>query len=268
MPALMVILVLLLVVAMFLEGFTEAWTFLFVPDFSKLTWHGILEAVGHSFFTLSLGMGAMITYGSYINKGEPIVKSAILIALLDTLIALLAGLIIFTVVYTFGGEPKSGPSLMFVTATSIQKTYGRIYPSDSFLYVIWLCGAYLGSSFLLEVVVSAMENREHWSRKKATFISAAIIWSLGVLCALSFNVLADFKPIMNMTMFDLFDTLSGKIFLPLGGLLIAVFFGWSWKTAAEGVELRGAKYKVLLWTNRVVAPIAIAYVLYNGLIAM
>jgi NSS family neurotransmitter:Na+ symporter len=266
MPILMLILVGLLIRVMFLNGFSEAANFLFAPDFSKLTWEGTLEAVGHSFFTLSLGMGAMLTYGSYIGKSQPLVRSAVAIGLLDTVIALVAGLIIFSVVFSFGGEPQAGPTLMFVTLPLLFKKIagGSII---AILFFMLIAFAALTSAIsLLEVVVSALESKKGWTRKKGTLLSGVVIWALGILCALSFNVLADFKPLLGMNIFDLFDTLTGKVFLPLGGLLIAIFFGWSWKSGPESItELTGANRSILVWSNRIIAPIAIAYVLFNGL---
>ena len=266
MPILMLILLGLVIRVMFLDGFSQAATFLFAPDFSKLTWEGTLEAVGHSFFTLSLGMGAMLTYGSYMAKNQPLVKSAVAIGFLDTFIALIAGLIIFSVVFSFGGEPQAGPTLMFVTLPLLFKKLvgGSIIAILFFLLIAF--AALTSAISLLEVVVAAVQTKTKWSRLKTTMISAVVIWALGILCALSFNTLADFKPVMGLNVFDLFDTLTAKVFLPLGGLLIALFFGWSWKKGPDSItELGGAKLAVLVWTNRVVAPVAIAYVLYNGL---
>lgn len=266
MPVLFLILIGLGIRVMFLDGFSEALKFLFYPDFSKLTWEGVLEAVGHSFFTLSLGMGAMLTYGSYIGKRQPLVKSALIIGLLDTVIALVAGLIIFSVVFTYQGEPKAGPTLMFVTLPLLFKKLagGSII---AILFFMLIAFAALTSAIsLLEVVVSALVTKKEWSRVKATLLSGIVIWALGILCALSFNVLGDFKPLFDKNVFDLFDALTSKIFLPLGGLLIAVFFGWSWKGGIESIGYNDSfGRRALLWSNRIVAPIAIAYVLIKGL---
>lgn len=265
MPILMLILVGLLIRVFFLDGFFEAFKFLFYPDFSKLHAEGVLEAVGHSFFTLSLGMGVMLTYGSYIGKTQPLVKSAFAIGFLDTAIALTAGLIIFSVVFTFGGEPEAGPTLMFVTLPLLfkQLTGGSIIAIFFFMLIAF--AALTSAISLLEVVVSALEGKGY-TRKKATIYSGLVIWALGILCALSFNVLADFKPLLDKNIFDLFDFLTAKVFLPVGGLLIAIFFGWSWKGGADSLtELKGVNRSVLVWSNRIIAPVAIAWVLFKGL---
>lgn len=266
MPVLMLILVGLLIRVMFLDGFSEAMGFLFYPDFSKLTSEGVLEAVGHSFFTLSLGMGVMLTYGSYIGKKQPLVKSALSIGLLDTVIALVAGVIIFSVVFTFGGKPEAGPTLMFKTLPLLFKQLaGGSFIAIAFFMLIAFA-AVTSAISLLEVVVAALEGKWGWQRRKASILSGVVIWAMGILCALSFNALSDFKPLFDKNFFDLFDFLTAKVFLPLGGLLIALFFGWAWKEGPESVdELSGGNRKVLLWTNRVIAPVAIAYVLYKGL---
>lgn len=266
MPVLMLILFGLLLRVMFLDGFGQAFSFLFKPDFSKLTWEGALEAVGHSFFTLSLGMGAILTYGSYIDRKQPIVQSSVWIALLDTVIALVAGLIIFSVVFTYGGEPQGGPTLMFVTLPLLFKKLlgGSIIAILFFLLIAF--AAMTSAISLLEVVVAALVGKTNWSRMKATLVSGIIIWGLGILCALSFNVLADFKPIMDKNIFDLFDYLTAKVLLPLGGCLIALFFGWAWHGSTSKVwKTKSLSSQMVLWSTRILAPLAIAYVLYQGL---
>ena len=269
MPALMILLLLLVFRVMAMDGFGQSLSFLFSPDFSKLTSEAVLSAVGHSFFTLSLGMGAMITYGSYLEKNESIIKIGITVAFLDTLIALVAGVVIFTVVFTFGQEPGGGPSLMFVNLPLLFKemTGGYFVSVGFFLLVAF--AALTSAISLLEVVVAYVIEKFDLSRKKSTLLMGGFIYLLGIPCALSFNILSDVK-IMDKTFFDLFDFLTTNIFLPAGGMIIALYYGWVLgpKAVEATFEKPGAGLAVsgLMWSVRIVAPAAVAWVLIKGLI--
>ncbi len=193
------------------KGFSQGVSFLFKPDFSKLTPDAILQALGHSFFTLSLGMGAMITYGSYLRDDEDIVIPGITIAFLDTLIALLAGLAIFPIVFTFGLKASAGPGLVFRTLPVVfaKLHFGMII---SFLFFTLLTFAALTSAIsLLEVVVAFFVDELGWNRKIVTPAVGFLIFLLGVPSAISDNF------------FDFVDWLSTNIFLPVGGFFIAIF---------------------------------------------
>lgn len=269
MPALLLLLGFLMIRSFFLPGFGDAFHFLFSPDVSKLTSMGILEAVGHSFFTLSLGMGAMVTYGSYLSKKENLVKIAITVGFMDTAVALMAGFIIFSVVFSYGMEAGSGPTLMFQTLPMLfsQMTGGYFVSTAFFLLVAF--AAFTSSISLLEVVVTYTVERYKISRTRATLTTGAAIFSLGILTVLSTNVLSDFK-IIGLTFFDLFDKLTSSIFLPLGGLLFAVFYGWVLGPKAVAATVGKGKglnlfYHIFLWTVRIFAPIAVVVVLVNGL---
>lgn len=268
MPALLSILVLLLINAAMSEGFPDAVTFLFSPDFSKLDGTAILEAVGHSFFTLSLGMGAMITYGSYLRKTESLPKTAATVALMDTMIALLAGLVIFSAVFSYDLEPGAGPRLMFQTLPVLfNKMAGGQYVAIGF-FVLVTFAAFTSSVSLLEVVVAWTDENFNWSRTKSTLTIGSVIFVLGILCALSFNELSEFK-ILGNTVFDLFDKATSKFTLPIGGLLISIFFGWVLgpKAVERAIDkpMTSMAAMGLVWSARIVAPIAVLVTLYNGI---
>jgi NSS family neurotransmitter:Na+ symporter len=269
MPSLFILLFLLFVRAIFLPGFGQAVAFLFTPDTSKLTWGGVLEAVGHSFFTLSLGMGAMITYGSYLKKQEDLTRTAITVALLDTFIALAAGIVIFSIVFTFNLEPGSGPTLMFQTLPVLfaKMTGGYVVAVAFFALVAF--AAFTSAVSLLEVVVTYWVDTHRKSRKATALIAGGMIYLLGILTVLSTNILAETK-VTGLTFFDLFDKLTSSVFLPLGGLIISLFFGWILgpKAALAVVGKRpGAAFlaTALVWLTRLVGPVALAFMLVNGL---
>lgn len=267
MPALFVIVIGLLVRALFLPGFGDAFGFLFGWDASKLSAQGILVAAGHSFFTLSLGMGAMITYGSYLKTREELVRTALWVALLDTVLALTAGLVIFSVVFSYGLEPGSGPTLMFQTLPMLFAKLPGGYFVSLFFFILVAFAALTSAISLLEVVVSFWVERFGASRRNVTLIAGAGIYAFGILSALSTNHLADVK-ILGFTFFDLFDKSTSNLLLPLGGALIALFFGW--KVGPEAARsIVGPRYGwvavVLVWATRVISPLAVIAMILNGL---
>ncbi len=270
MPALFVLLLALLAYSFTLDGFPQAISFLFSPDSSKLTAPGILEAVGHSFFTLSLGMGVILTYGSYLSKKENLVKVAFTIAFLDTAIALIAGIIIFSIVFTFGLEPGAGPGLIFSTLpTLFAKLPGGAIISILFFLLVTFA-AITSAVSILEVVVAYLHDKHKICRKKATISTGAAIGLLGLLTVFSTNIMAEVK-VFGLTFFDLFDKLTSSYFLPIGGLLISLFFGWILgPKAAEKVVGPNNKFLVycLVWLTRIFAPVAVLLVIYNGVFGL
>ncbi len=211
MPLLFGIILFLDIYAATTKGFSLGLSFLFKPDFSKLTPDAILQALGHSFFTLSLGMGAMITYGSYLRDEEDIVVPALSVAFLDTLIALMAGVAIFPIVFTFGLKASAGPGLVFRTLPVVfsKLHFGMII---SFLFFVLLTFAALTSAIsLLEVVVAFFVDELGWNRKIVTPSVGFLIFLLGVPSAIWDNF------------FNFVDWLSTNIFLPVGGFFIALF---------------------------------------------
>ncbi len=267
MPGLFAILIGLLVWCTSLEGFGKSIDFLFTPNFDKLTGNSILVALGHSFFTLSLGLAAMITYGSYLDRNEDLVKASLAVAAADTTIALASGIVIFSIVFSFGLAPNAGPGLMFSTLpTLFNKMPGGYLVSTGFFSLVAF--AALSSSIsLLETIVTYFVDKRGLSRSKVTIYAGVAIYLLGILSALSFNTLADFK-IGKFTFFDLFDGLTTNILLPLGGLIISLFYGWilSREGVKDSIQGHGGElaWKGLMWAARIFAPACILWVLYNG----
>jgi len=227
MPILFILLIILMIRGLTLDGAMKGIDFLWNPDWSKITASTILLALGHAFFTLSLGMGAMLTYGSYMSEKDNIPSAALQIVILDTLIALIAGTAIFTSVFAVGLDPNAGPGLIFHTLPGVfTKMPGGYF--FSILFFISLTIAALTSSIsLLEVVVSFFVDELNWKRHNAAVVLSIIISAIGIPSLLSFNVLADFK-IFGLDFFALVDFIASNILLPLGGLFIAVFVAWVW----------------------------------------
>ncbi|MEM7495552.1 MAG: sodium-dependent transporter [Myxococcota bacterium] len=270
MPALVVILLLLLLHALFLPGVGQALTFLFRPDTSRLTAAGMLEAVGHSFFTLSIAMGIMLTYGSYLRGDESLGRLALSIALFDTLIALLVGIVIFSVAFSFGVETGTGPTLIFQTLPVLfAKLTGGWFVSTLFFLLVAFA-ALTSSLSLFELLVSLSTEMLGVGRKAAAFGVALSAFTLGIVSALSTNVLASWT-LYGKTPFDLLDWVTSSLFLPVSGICFALFFGWVLGRPAVrqllGERLgQSAVGAIFLWTVRVLVPGAICIVWVRGLL--
>jgi neurotransmitter:Na+ symporter, NSS family len=271
MPVLFVILLALCVRSLTLPGAADGLAFLFKPDFSKITSGVLLAAMGLAFFKLSVGMGTMITYGSYFREDQNIAKTAAQVMLADLAVSLLAGIAIFPAVFSFGFEPTAGPSLLFITIPAVfaKMPLGNIFMVLFFiLAAIAATGAMLS---LLEVPVAFLNERAGFSRRKATLVTVGLLAVIGSSAALSNSVLANFK-IASMTMFDLYDFLTSYLMLPLGGILIALFVGWVWgypefKAALTNQETlgNGRIVRLLFGVIRFITPLLIFLVLLNGL---
>ncbi len=268
-PLLILILGGLFIKSFFLEGFGEALKFLFVPDFTQISVEGVLVAIGHSFFTLSIALGTLLTYGSYLSTKQKLPKLAITVAVLDTLVALVAGVVIFSVVFSFGLEPGAGPTLVFETLPSlfVQMTGGALL-SVAFFVLISLA-AITSAVSIFEVPVVLVSEKFCIKRGTSTFMLGGVVFLLGILCALSFNHLADFK-IIGYNIFDLFDKATTNWLMPIAGILIALFAGWKLKPSVINEllkQLPGDYIRwIFLWTIRIVAPIAILLVMLNTII--
>lgn len=270
MPLLVVILIVLDIKAISLHGAMDGLEFLFKPDFSKLTAKGVLSALGHAFFTLSLGMGTLITYGSYIKNDNNLVRTAVQVTAADTIIAILAGVAIFPAVFAFGIEPSSGAGLVFITLPNVfqQMSGGYIF---SILFFVLLAVAALTSAIsILEVVVAYFKEEFKLGRMLATIIATVLISILGVMCSLSMGVFSFFK-VSGLNFFDLMDWISANMFLPIGGLFIALFTGWFLKRKLvseelkKGANIKGYLLSIFMFLVKVIAPIAIAIVFLNGI---
>ena len=271
MPLLFVLLLILCVRCLTLSGAEQGLDFLFHPDFAKVTPAVMLTALGLAFFKLSLGMGTMLTYGSYFREDQNIAATATRVMFADLSVSLLAGIAIFPAVFAFGFQPAAGPSLVFMTIPAVFTSMpgGIVFMTLFFiLTAIASVGAILS---LLEVPVAVLSERFHMTRKAAAITTIAITAVLGLPAALSQGVTADLK-IFGLNPFDLFDFLSSNILLPLGGILICIFVGWVYGLAApekrlatEGTPTQRLAIRGVFFMVRYVAPIAIAIVLLNGL---
>ncbi len=274
MPILLTILIILMIRGITLEGASKGLAFLWVPDWSKINGQAILIALGHAFFTLSLGMGAMLTYGSYMSKKDSVVNAAAQVVFLDTLIALMAGVAIFTAVFASGLDPAAGPGLIFKTLPAVfaSMTGGTFF---ALLFFLLLAIAALTSAIsLLEVVVAYFVDEKAWTRKQAVLIFGGSIYLLGIPSALSFNLMSDLT-LYGKTFFDIVDFIASNVLLPFGGLMIAIFVGWVWSrtevmnAVKEGAESLFESYPWFegLWFIflKFIAPVLITVVLLNSL---
>lgn len=269
MPLLVVIIIILNIRAITLPGAGEGLRFLFHPDFSKLTGEGILSALGHAFFSLSLGMGTLITYGSYIDKKNNLLNTAIKVTVADTLIAILAGVAIFPAVFAFGIEPSSGPGLVFITLPNVFQQMPGGYIFAIMFFLLLAVAALTSSISILEVVVAYFHEELKMKRKVATVFATALIALLGVICSLSMGVFKDYT-FFDLNFFDLLDWISANLLLPLGGLFISLFIGWKFghkKVLAEisrGGSISETFLSGFMFLVKFIAPIAIAIVFLSG----
>lgn len=284
MPLLLVIIIILDIKAISLKGSSAGIEFLFKPEWGALKLNSILDALGHAFFSLSLGMGTMITYGSYISKKENLGVTSIQVTIADTAIALLAGLAIFPAVFAFGIQPDVGPGLVFVTLPNVFNAMGGIGQLFGIMFFVLLAVAALTSSIsILEVVVAYLSEEMNLDRKKATIFAAVIITILGMLCSLSIGPFTTEFPIPELSIedgstslvgyynfFDTLDKISANFLLPIGGLFIALFVGWKMKDEDVKDELsnsgvlRIGYFVVFDFLCRFVAPLGIILVfMYN-----
>ena len=235
-PAIVIILILLVGYSMDLGSFNKGVNFLFAPDFGKLTADSVLVAMGHAFFTLSLGMGAIMVYGSYLPAKVSIASTTFMVATADTLVALLAGLVIFPIVFANGLEPGAGPGLIFQTLPIAfgQMPYGTFFGTLFFILLVF--AAWSSAVSLIEPGVAWLVENKKISRMRACIWAGLATWLLGVGTVLSFNVAAEVK-LFDKTFFELLDYLTANIMLPLGGLFIAIFAGWVMKKESVVKEL-------------------------------
>lgn len=268
MPLLFFILLVLFGWAAAQGSFGQSLSFLFAPDFSKLTWEAVLIAMGHAFFTLSIGMGAMMVYGSYLPEKYSIGQAALWIVFADTAVALLAGIIIFTVVFGNGLEPGAGPGLLFQTLPiAFGQMSGGWFWGTLFFFLVVL--AALSSAIsLIEPAVSWVEQNWRVKRTTATWLLGALVWLLGIGTVLSFNKWSDLHFLPGKTFFDSLDFITANIMLPLGGMLMATFMAWVVTDKARQAEFRlppmlDASFKLDL---RYIAPVGVLIVFASNLV--
>lgn len=227
MPLLALMLVALCINSLFLDKAAEGLSFLFHPDFSKIDRSVVLSAMGQSFFSISVGICCLLTYGSYLPNSTKMGKTALSITLLDTLIAILAGIIIFPACFSFGSDVNAGPGLAFITLPAVfAQMPGGIF--WSFCFFMLLAVAALTSSLsMLETPIAILQEEFKMQRRKAVLLATFIGWVLGILCALSFcPQFASSLSLFGLSIFDCFDKLTANILMPSSGLLMAIFVGW------------------------------------------
>ena len=266
MPMLGFLMIFMVVYSMINGDFAKAISFLFAPDFSNVTSDTLLQAMGQAFFSLSLGMGSIMAYGAYMPKDQQVVSSSFTVASLDTLIAMLAGLAIFPIIFAFNLEPNSGPGLVFVSMLSAfnQMQFGQFIGP---LFFILLSVAALSSSIsLLEPGVAYLSEEGILSRKRSAQIISFFIWILGIGSALSFSVWSDVDIIPDKNFLDSMDFIANQILLPLGGMFIAIFVGWFMKESLIKDEIgqtNNVLYLMWRFFVKFIAPLCVGYIFYR-----
>ena len=260
-PALLLLMLVLLGYSINSGSFGAGLAFMFSPDFSKLTWDTVLAAMGQAFFTLSIGMGAVMAYGAYLPEETSIAGSSVAVAIADTSIATLAGLVIFPLVFANNLDPADGPGLVFITLPLAfgQMPGGVVFSTLFFMLLSF--AAWTSAISLMEPAVALLVERYSRARAEAAIIIGSLIWAVGMGTVLSFNLLSDFK-FLRGTIFDNLDHLTINIMLPLGGVLITVFAGWVMcrNSSADELGSAGTMYKLWRVLARYVAPIGILFV--------
>lgn len=268
MPLLFILLLILLGYAAYAGDFAAGARFLFSFNIEDVTWRSALIALGHAFFSLSIAMGAIMAYGAYMPGDLAIGKSAITVAVLDTLVSLIAGLAIFPLVFaTPGIAPGEGPGLMFVTLPVAfgNMPYGIIFGAAFFMMVV--LAAWTSTISLLEPAVAYLHERFHFHRISANLLIAGSVWLLGLGTVFSFNDWAEVRPLLGMTVFGLIDFVTTNVLLPLGGLLIAVFVGWVMKRefVEQELQLDSARFRrIWYWLVRYVSPLMVLIIFVAG----
>ena len=271
MPLLLVILVVLAIRSMTLSGAKEGLAFLFHPDFSKITGKVLISALGQGFFSLSLGMGVLITYGSYVKKSDNLTSTAFSVVLADTAIAILAGLVIFPAAFSFGVKPEAGMGLVFNTLPMLFNQITGGYWFCLIFFVLLAIAALTSTISLLEVLVAYISEELHLKRQWATVAACAGTMLLGAFASLSLMSNTSFA-IGGIPVFDLMDFVSSNILLPVGGVLIVIFVGWYlgkqkfFEEVTNNGAIKASLKKIIFFIIKYLAPVAIAIVFISGLI--
>lgn len=265
---LLILLLVMLCYSITLSGFSEAVRYVFYPDFTKLKPTGVLEALGLAFFALSLGHGVMLTYGSYMSKQEDIPKTAAIVSAMNIIISVFVALMIFPIIFTFGLKPEAGEGLMFQTLPVLFANLPGGLVLSTVFFTLLVFTALTSSVAILEVIVANFMDLKGWSRKKATLLAAAVIFMLGIPCALSGSgaLFANWKFMYGKTFFQTIVDLVSQWLLPICGISVALFLGWRIpKNEAKEAFDKGTAWQALfgIWFFfvRWVAPIAILMII-------
>ncbi len=276
MPALFIVLLVLVGYAMSTPKFMEGVHFMFDVDFNKLFYpkgefsgQGVLAAMGQAFFSLSLGMGAIMVYGAYLPKHASIAQTTTTVVVADTLVAILAGLVIFPIVFSNGLEPNAGVGLVFKT---LPIAFGQM-PLGSFFgtlfFVLLALAAWSSAISLIEPAAAWLVETGKFSRIGAAISCGVAAWLVGLATVFSFNIWSDVKPLFDKTFFDLLDYLTSNIMLPLGGLLIAIFAAWLMKRQILTEELESSDdslgFRVWHFLLRYVTPLGVGLIFLNAI---
>lgn len=271
MPLLVLILIVLAIRSVTLPGAGEGLAFLFKPDFSKITGSVLISALGQAFFSLSMGMGVLITYGSYIKKTDNMTTTALSVTMSDTLVAVLAGIVIFPAAFSFGVRPEAGMGLVFSTIPMIFNQMAGGYFFCIIFFVLLAVAALTSTISLLEVIVAYLVEEVHVTRRWATVIASVACILVGVFASLSLKDTSALR-VGGKSFFDFLDFLSANIFLPVGALLIVIFVGWIMgkskffdEITNEG-QLKLSIKTLIYFIIKFLAPLAIAVIFITGLI--
>ena len=277
MPVLLFIIVLLMCCSLTMSGAADGIRFLLQPDFSKVTTGVVLSAMGQAFFSLSVGLGCLATYASYFSKSTRLVSSAFSVCVIDSMVAIFSGFIIFPAVFSVPNvNPDEGPGLVFVTLPHVFNIAFHSVPLLGYLfsglfYLLLLLAALTSAMSLHESVTAYVIESLGMPRKKASTLVSVSCMALGVLCCLSFGVLSDFT-VCGLTIFGLFDFCASKIIMPAGGLIICLFTGWYldrklvYNELTNGGTVPFRLFRVYVFLIRYVVPIAIALIFINELL--
>ena len=274
MPVLLFIIIVLVGCSLTMPGASEGLRFLLRPDFSKMTTGVVLSAMGQAFFSLSVGLGCLATYASYFKKDTPLVSSALNVCVIDSMVAILSGFIIFPAVFSVSGvSPDAGPGLVYITLPNVfNVAFSGVpllgYAFSGLFYVLLLLAALTSTISMHEIATAFIHENYHLSRRRAAVVVTLVCMVLGAACSLSFGPWSDIK-IWNRGFFDLFDFLTAKFLMPLGGILITMFVEWYLdrrfvvdQLTNEGtLKVRGLR--LLLFLIRWVAPVGVGIVFLN-----
>ena len=270
MPTLFILLLIIVVASCLLPGATKGIEFLFKPDFSKINSDVFLGALGQSFYSLSIAMGCLCTYASYFSRHTNLTQSAVQIAVIDCVVAILAGLMIFPAAFSVGVNPDSGPSLIFITLPNVfQQAFAAVplvgYVVSLLFFVLLSLAALTSLMSLHEVSTAFFQEELHLTRKKAALLVTVTTSVIGAFCSLSLGAIESLSWI-GKTLFDWFDFITGQIFLPVVGFLTCIFIGWfvDHKVVREEYTnwgtLSGVNFHLYLFLVKYVCPLAILFI--------
>ena len=270
MPTLFILLLIIVVASCLLPGATKGIEFLFKPDFSKINSDVFLGALGQSFYSLSIAMGCLCTYASYFSRHTNLTQSAVQIAVIDCVVAILAGLMIFPAAFSVGVNPDSGPSLIFITLPNVfQQAFAAVplvgYVVSLLFFVLLSLAALTSLMSLHEVSTAFFQEELHLTRKKAALSVTVTTSVIGAFCSLSLGAVESLSWI-GKTLFDWFDFITGQIFLPVVGFLTCIFIGWfvDHKIVREEYTnwgtLSGVNFHLYLFLVKYVCPLAILFI--------